>query len=58
MSLAGCIRSLKKLDLSRCIAIFLMHMSDGNANEYEMKTAVEAATGVRTLVCKKKGGIK
>lgn len=58
MSLAGCIRSLKKLDLSRCIAIFLMHMSDGNANEYEMKTAVESATGVRTLVCKKKGGIK
>ena len=58
MSLAGCIRSLKKLDLSRCIAIFLMHMSDGNANEYEMKMAVESAFGIRTLVCKKKGGIK
>lgn len=58
MSLAGCIRSLRKLDLSRCKAIFLMHMSDGNANEYEMKSAVERETGVRTLVCKKNGGIK
>lgn len=58
MSLAGCIRSLKKLNLSRCRAIFLMHLSDGNANEYEMKNRVAAATGVKTLVCKKKGGIK
>ena len=58
MSLAGCIRSLAKLDLSRCRAIFLMHLSDGNANEYEMKTAVQRATGVKTLVCQKKGGIK
>lgn len=58
MSLAGCIRSLAKLNLSRCAAIFLMHLSDGNANEYEMKGAVEARFGIRTLVCKKKGGIK
>lgn len=58
MSLAGCIRSLGKLDLSRCIAIFLMHLSDANANEYEMKTQVQQHTGVKTFVCKKKGGIK
>ena len=58
MSLAGCIRSLKRLNLSKCRSIFLMHMSDGNANEYEMKDAVGKATGVQTLVCKKKGGIK
>lgn len=58
MSLAGCIKSLKTLDLSRCRSIFLMHLSDRTANEYEMKTAVEKATGVRTRVCKKGGGIK
>lgn len=58
MSLAGCIRSLRKLNLSKCVAIFLMHMSDGNANEYEMKSAVQRETGIATYVCKKKGGIK
>lgn len=58
MSLAGCLRSLKKLDLSKCVAIFLMHLSDANANEYVMKEEVEKATGVKTLVCKKRGGIK
>lgn len=58
MSLAGCIRGLAKLNLSGCVAIFLMHLSDRFANEYEMKSGVEAATGVRTYVCKKKGGIK
>jgi len=58
MSLAGCLRSLKKLDLSRCAAIFLMHLSDANANEYEMKNSVERQTGIRTYVAKKKGGFK
>lgn len=58
MSLSGCIRSLRKLNLSRCVAIFLMHLSDANANEYEMKSAVQTETGIATYVCKKKGGIK
>ncbi len=58
MSLAGCIRGLKKLDLSSCRAIFLMHLSDRFANEYEMKMAVSAAFKIRTLACQKRGGIK
>ena len=58
MSLAGCVRGLKKLDLSRCRAILLMHLSDRYANEYEMKNTVQAAFGIRTLVCQKRGGIK
>lgn len=58
MSLKGCIRGLRKLNLKKCVAIFLMHLSDRYANEYEMKSKVEAETGVRTLVCKKQGGIK
>lgn len=57
MSLAGCVRSLKKLDLSRCKAIFLMHLSDANANEYEMRDRIARETKVKTVVCRKKGGI-
>ena len=58
MSLAGTVRSLKKLDLSKCVAIMLMHLSDRYANEYEMKRTVEAAFHISTYVCKKLGGIK
>lgn len=58
MSLAGCLKGLSKLNLSKCQAIFLMHMSDRYANEYKMKNAVSLETGIRTFACKKQGGIK
>ncbi|MFA6377663.1 MAG: MBL fold metallo-hydrolase [Acholeplasmataceae bacterium] len=58
MSLAGCIRNLKRLNLSKCKAIFLMHLSDRYANEYKMKLAIQNEFGIRTLACQKKGGIK
>lgn len=58
MSLSGCIKGLDKLDLSNCKAIMLMHLSDRFANEYKMKTEVQAHTGIRTYVCGKLGGIK
>lgn len=58
MSLYGTLKTLKDLDFTKCKGIFLMHLSDGHANEYFMKTAVKNATKVPTFVCGKYGGIK
>ena len=58
MSLLGCIKGLKKLNLSRCNFICLMHLSDRYANEYKMKNEVQLQTGVTTYVAGKNGGIK
>ncbi len=58
MSLYGTLKTLRKLNLSKCKGIFLMHLSDGHANEYLMKKAVQNATKVPTFVCGKYGGIK
>jgi phosphoribosyl 1,2-cyclic phosphodiesterase len=55
-SLHGTIKGLKKLNLKNTRCIFLMHLSDRYANEYKMKSEVQAATGVMTLVCGKLGG--
>ena len=57
-SLHGTIEGLKRLDLSICRCIFLMHLSDRFANEYIMKNAVQDKFKIRTYVCKKNGGIK
>lgn len=57
MSLNGCLKGLKKLNLRYCKSIFLMHLSDRYANEYKMKNEVQKQTGVRTYVCGKQGGI-
>lgn len=57
-SLAGTIAGLKRLNLSRCRAIFLMHLSDRYANEYKMKNEIQNQFNIRTYVCKKNSGIK
>ena len=57
-SLHGTIVGLNKLNLTRCQAIFLMHLSDRYANEYKMKNEVERTFGIKTYVCQKSGGIK
>lgn len=57
-SLHGTIQGLKKLDLSRCRAIFLMHLSDRYANEYRMKNEVQDTYRIKTYVCGKIGGIR
>ena len=57
MSLAHCRDHLKKLNLSQCKAIFLMHLSDRHANENKFKETIFEATGINTYVCKKNGGI-
>lgn len=58
MSLAGCIKGLSKLNLSKCKMICLMHLSDRNANEYRMKNEVQTRFGIKTYVAGKHGGIK
>lgn len=57
-SLHGTMKGLEKLNLSKCRAIFLMHLSDRYANEYVMKDAIQNRYGIKTYVCKKDGGIK
>jgi phosphoribosyl 1,2-cyclic phosphodiesterase len=46
MSLENVIEMLKANDLSRCRAIYLIHLSDGNSDEAEMIKKVQEATGV------------
>ena len=57
-SLLGTLKGLTKMDLSKCRAIFLMHLSDRYANEYKMKFEVERATKITTFVCGRNGGTK
>ena len=57
MSLNNCIKHLKQMDLSKCKAIFLMHLSDRHARQYKFKEEVQKATGIQTFVCKKSGGM-
>lgn len=58
MALTTTKKNLQKLDLSKTKAIFLMHLSDRNANEYKMKNEIQKLTGKTTLVCQRNGGIK
>lgn len=57
-SLHGTLVGLSKLNLSKCKAIFLMHLSDRYANEYRMKNEVQYKTQIITYVCGKIGGVK
>ena len=52
MSLENLIVMLKANDLNRCRAIYLMHLSDGNSDERQMKQEVQAATGIPTYTLK------
>lgn len=59
MSLKYTIAILKTLDLSNCKAIFLMHLSDKNAREKDMKLAVQNEfPNIKILVCQKNGGVE
>lgn len=57
MSLSHCIKHLLKFDLSKCKAIFLMHLSDRHANPNKFKYEVKDRTGINTFVCTKNGGL-
>uniref|UniRef100_A0A6M3JF50 Putative beta-lactamase superfamily domain n=1 Tax=viral metagenome TaxID=1070528 RepID=A0A6M3JF50_9ZZZZ len=50
MSLDTVIGFLKANDLSQCREIHLLHLSDGNSNEEEMRKRVQEATGIATYI--------
>jgi phosphoribosyl 1,2-cyclic phosphodiesterase len=51
MSLENLITMLKANDLSRCRAIFLTHLSDGNSDEVRMKLEIQQAVGIPVYIC-------
>ena len=51
MNLENLISMLKVNDLSKCRAIYLMHLSDGNSDERRMIKEVQEATGIPTVAC-------
>ncbi len=51
MGLNKVIDLLRANDLSHCHAIYLMHLSDGNSDEDEMKKNVQEATGIPVYIC-------
>lgn len=56
-SLKGTIQNLKKLDLTYCKEITLLHLSDENSDEPKMRSEVKKTTGIKTTVAQKYGGI-
>lgn len=57
MALSTTIATLKALNLGKCEAIYLMHLSDGNSNERLMIDTVYKETGIKTFACGKWGNI-
>lgn len=51
MSLSTVLAMLKANDLSKCRAIYLLHLSDGNSDEQRMKREVQEATGIPVKIC-------
>ena len=51
-SLENVISLLKANDLSRCRAIYLMHLSNGNSDERGMKEEIQQTTGIPTYALK------
>lgn len=56
MSITNAVNTLKKMNLTRCKAIFLMHLSDRHANELLFKKRVQEELKTNCFVCKKNGG--
>jgi len=54
MSLENLISMLKANNLSRCRAIFLTHLSDGNSDEVRMKLEIQQAVGIPVYICEEK----
>ena len=50
MSLDTVIGLLKANDLSQCREIWLLHLSDGNSNEEQMRRQVQETTGIATFI--------
>lgn len=57
MSISNAVKTLQKLDLTRCKAIILIHLSDRHANELLFKKRIQDELKTTCFVCKKSGGI-
>ena len=57
MSDRTCLKILKKMNLTKCKGVFLMHLSDGHSNEHELKHEFNQELNVPVYICKKHGGI-
>lgn len=57
MSDRNCLKILKRMNLTNCKGIFLMHLSDRHSNEYEFKNEFKKELNVPVYICKKNGGI-
>ncbi len=57
MSDRNCLKILKKMNLSKCKGVFLMHLSDAHSNEHEFKIEFQKELHVPVYICKKQGGI-
>lgn len=55
MSIERLVDMLKANDLSKCEAIYLLHLSDGNSDDVAFKEQVQKATGVPVYVMAKGG---
>jgi phosphoribosyl 1,2-cyclic phosphodiesterase len=58
MSLESTKLTLKKMNLQRTPAVYLMHLSTGNADEKRMIHEVQQAIGVPTYACQRDGGVR
>ncbi len=50
MSLENLIQMLKANDLSRCRAVYLLHLSDGNSDEKRMRKEIQEAIGIPVYI--------
>ena len=57
-SLLDCAENIAKFDLSKCKGIFLMHLSNRYANEFEMKKLIAERFKKPVFVCTATGSIK
>ena len=51
MSLETVVEALKLVDLSKCKKIYVLHLSDGNSDEAEIKRQIQEVSGVEVEVC-------
>lgn len=58
MSLANSVRTVGRLDLSNCKAVFLAHLSDRMASPRAFKIRAKSLLGVECFSCLKDGGIE
>lgn len=59
LGLSGTRKILNTLDLSKCKAVFLMHLSDQNSRENEMLNTIRLDhPGLQVYACRKEGGIE